>query len=172
MEIKEIILGEKEIELTVRNLARELNGVYKDDDKVVLVAILKGSVVFASDLMRKLSFSVELDFIAASSYGSSTQTSGVVRITRDLDTAIAGRNVLLVEDIVDTGLTLSYIKKLLDSRNPKTLRICAFLDKPSRRKTDLTIDYTGVKIPDKFVVGYGLDWNEKYRNLPHVAVIG
>lgn len=171
MEIKEIILGEEEITLAVRSLARELNRDYSGKGEVILICILKGSIVFASDLMRNLNFPVILDFVAASSYGSSTQTSGVVRITKDHDNPIAGKDVLLIEDIVDTGLTISYIKKLLLSRNPKSLKICAFLDKPARRKTDLNIDYTGVKIPDKFVVGYGLDYNEKHRNLPYIAVI-
>ncbi|MBN1150710.1 hypoxanthine phosphoribosyltransferase [candidate division WOR-3 bacterium] len=172
MEIKQILLDENEISNAIEKIASELNGFYSGYQEVVLVSILKGSIVFTSDLMRKLKFPVGLDFMAASSYGDSTRTSGVVKINKDLDQPIAGKNVLLIEDIVDTGLTISYIRNLLASRSPKTLKICAFLDKPTRRQTELTIDFTGVRIPDKFVVGYGLDWNEKYRNLPYVAVLG
>lgn len=171
MEIKEILLDQNQINKAIEKIALDLNRFYSGSDGVVLISILKGSIVFTSDLMRKLKFPVFLDFMAASSYGDSTNTSGVVKINKDLDRPIEGKDVLLIEDIVDTGLTLSYIRNLLISRSPKSLKICAFLDKPSRRQTELTIDFTGVKIPDKFVVGYGLDWNEKYRNLPYIAVL-
>ncbi|MGC9366875.1 MAG: hypoxanthine phosphoribosyltransferase [bacterium] len=172
MEIKEILITSQEIEIAVNNIARQLNEHYKTNQPVIFVTILKGAIVFASDLMRKLNFPITLDFISATSYGSSTKTSGVVKILKDLDTPIENQNVLLVEDIVDTGLTLKYLKEILMARKPKSLKLCALLDKHSRREVDLDVDFLGIKIPDKFVVGYGLDWNEQYRYLSHICVVG
>lgn len=136
-----------------------------------LVAILKGGCIFLSDLVRNIPLPLSLDFMAVSSYGASTKSSGVVRITKDLDTSIEGRDVILVEDILDTGLTLSYLHENLLNRKPASLRTCALLDKPSRRLKKVHADYIGFEIPDKFVVGYGLDVGEKYRNLPDICVV-
>jgi len=139
--------------------------------EILVVGILKGSVVFMGDLVRKIKLPLQIDFMEVSSYGKSTESSGAVRILKDLETNIEGRNVLIVEDIVDTGLTLSYLVKILKARKPASLKICTFLNKPSRRKVALEADYNGYDIPDEFVVGYGLDFNEKYRNIPYVAVL-
>ena len=138
---------------------------------LLLVGVLKGAVFFLSDLMRFIDIPVEVDFMAVASYGSATDSSGVVRILKDLDAAIEGRDVLIVEDIVDSGLTLQYLLRNLGSRNPRTLEVCALLTKPERRKVDLPTRYVGFEIPDRFVVGYGLDYAERYRNLPFVAVL-
>ena len=138
---------------------------------LLLVGVLKGAVFFLSDLMRFIDIPVEVDFMAVASYGSATDSSGVVRILKDLDVAIEGRDVLIVEDIVDSGLTLQYLLRNLGSRNPRTLEVCALLTKPERRKVDLPTRYVGFEIPDRFVVGYGLDYAERYRNLPFVAVL-
>lgn len=138
---------------------------------LLLVGVLKGAVFFLSDLMRFIEIPVEVDFMAVASYGSATDSSGVVRILKDLDVAIEGRDVLIVEDIVDSGLTLQYLMRNLGSRNPRTLEVCALLTKPERRKVDLPTRYVGFEIPDRFVVGYGLDYAERYRNLPFVAVL-
>jgi hypoxanthine phosphoribosyltransferase len=135
----------------------------------VLVCVLKGAIFFLADLMRHIDIPVEVDFMAVASYGSATDSSGVVRILKDLDMPIEGRDVLIVEDIVDSGLTLQYLLRNLGSRNPASLEVCALLTKPSRRKVDLPVKYVGFEIPDTFVVGYGLDYNERYRNLPYVA---
>lgn len=172
MEIKEILITSEEIEIAVDNVAKQLNNHYNTNQPVIFITILKGAIVFASDLMRKLEFPITLDFISATSYGSSTKTSGVVKILKDLDTPIENKNVLLVEDIVDTGLTLKYLKEILMARKPKSLKICTLLDKHSRREVDLEVDFVGIRIPDKFVVGYGLDWNEQYRYLSHISVVG
>src|SRR5207247_6846929 len=143
---------------------------YADRD-LLLVGVLKGAVFFLSDLMRHLEVPCEVDFMAVASYGSSTDSSGVVRILKDLDIPIEGREVLIVEDIVDSGLTLSYLLRTLNARNPKSLDVCALLTKPERRKVDLPIRYVGFEIPDRFVVGYGLDYEQRHRNLPFVAVL-
>ena len=138
---------------------------------LLLIGVLKGAVFFMSDLMRFLEIPVEVDFMAVASYGSATDSSGVVRILKDLDAAIEDRDVLIVEDIVDSGLTLQYLLRNLGSRNPRTLEVCALLTKPDRRKVDLPTRYVGFEIPDRFVVGYGLDYAERHRNLPYVAVL-
>jgi len=137
----------------------------------LLVGVLKGAVFFLSDLMRQLEVPVEVDFMAVASYGSATDSSGVVRILKDLDAAIEGRDVLIVEDIVDSGLTLQYLMRNLGSRNPASLEVCALLTKPERRKVDLPTRYVGFEIPNRFVVGYGLDFDERHRNLPYVAAL-
>jgi len=136
-----------------------------------MVCILKGGVIFMADLLRQITVPVKIEFMAVSSYGNSTSSSGIVRILKDLDTSIEGKDVLLVEDIVDTGLTLRYITEYLRGRKPRSLKICTMLDKPSRRKVDVEIHYKGFEIPDKFVIGYGLDYAGLYRNLPYIGVL-
>src|SRR3954452_5191179 len=154
----------------VRELGDEVSEAYRGKD-LLLVGVLKGAVFFVADLMRHIDIPVEVDFMAVSSYGSATDSSGVVRILKDLDPAIEGRHVLIVEDIVDSGLTLQYLMRNLGARNPATLEVCALLTKPERRKVDLPTRYVGFEIPNRFVVGYGLDYAERHRNLPFVAVL-
>ena len=154
----------------VRELGEQISADYEGRD-LLLVGVLKGAVFFLSDLMRHLTVPCEVDFMAVASYGSSTDSSGVVRILKDLDTSIEGRDVLIVEDIVDSGLTLSYLLRTMRARDPASLEVCALLTKPERRKVNLPIRYTGFEIPNRFVIGYGLDYGEKYRNLPFVAVL-
>jgi hypoxanthine phosphoribosyltransferase len=154
----------------VRELAQEISRDYDGRD-LLLIGVLKGAVFFLSDLMRHLDVDCEVDFMAVSSYGSSTDSSGIVRILKDLDAPIEGRNVLIVEDIVDSGLTLSYLFRMLRGRNPSTLEVCALLTKPERREVDLPIRYVGFEIPNRFAIGYGLDHAERFRNLPYVAVL-
>jgi hypoxanthine phosphoribosyltransferase len=168
----DVLLGRKEIEQRVREMALDICTAYGEKDLVV-VGVLKGAVVFLSDLIRRLpvSMATDIDFLAVSSYGDSTESSGVVRITKDLDINITGKNVLIVEDIVDTGLTLSYLMNILRERDPEMLDICALLDKPSRRKVDLEITFRGFEIPDEFVVGYGLDYSGRWRNLPEIYTL-
>ena len=168
-ELGDVLIRKKDIEQRVRELALDIYAAYGDRE-LVIVGVLKGAVVFLSDLIRNLPVSmiVELDFLGVSSYGSSTESSGVVRIIKDLDISISGRNVVIVEDIVDTGLTLSYLMSILREREPEALDVCALLDKPSRRKTAIDIAFRGFEIPDEFVVGYGLDYSGKWRNLPEI----
>jgi hypoxanthine phosphoribosyltransferase len=154
----------------VRELADQVSEDYEGKD-LVLIGVLKGAVFFVADFMRALKMQCEVDFMAVASYGSSTKSSGVVRILKDLDAAIEGRHVLIVEDIVDSGLTLQYLLRNLAGRHPASLEVCALLLKPTSRKVDLTPRYVGFEIPDEFVVGYGLDHAERYRNLPYVAVL-
>ena len=138
---------------------------------MLLIGVLKGSVMFAVDLMREITVPVEIDFMAVSSYGAGATTSGVVKILKDLDHSIEGKHILIVEDIIDSGLTLSYLKEMLIARGPASVRICTILNKPSRRKAVIDVDYNGFDIPDEYVVGYGLDFDQKYRNLPYVGVL-
>ncbi len=166
----EILLSADQIQKRVAELADELRRDCPDD--LHLVAVLKGAFIFLSDLVRHIPGHVSLDFMALSSYAKGTTTSGEVRLLKDLDTALEGRHVVIVEDIVDTGLTLHYLQDILRSRNPKTLRTACLLSKPSRRQIEVTVDYIGFTIEDRFVVGYGLDYAEQYRNLPHIAVVG
>jgi len=168
--IGEVLVPAEDLTRRVRELAQEVSRDYADKD-LLLIGVLKGAVFFLSDLMRHLDIPVEVDFMAVASYGSATDSSGVVRILKDLDVAIEGRDVLIVEDIVDSGLTLQYLMRNLGSRNPRTLEVCALLTKPERRKVDLPTRYVGFEIPDRFVVGYGLDYAERHRNLPFVAVL-
>jgi hypoxanthine phosphoribosyltransferase len=160
----------EDLERRVRELAVEVSRDYEGKD-LVLVGVLKGAVFFLSDLMRHLTIPVEVDFMAVASYGSATKSSGVVRILKDLDAAIDGRDVLIVEDIVDSGLTLQYLMRNLAGRNPRSLEVCALLIKPERRKVDLPTKYVGFEIPNRFAIGYGLDHAERYRNLPYVAAL-
>jgi hypoxanthine phosphoribosyltransferase len=168
--VGEILVQRDELEHRVRELAEEVSRDYADRD-LLLVGVLKGAVFFLSDLMRHLRVDCEVDFMAVSSYGSATDSSGVVRILKDLDVSIEGRHVLIVEDIVDSGLTLSYLLRTLKARNPTSLEVCALLTKPERRKVELPIRYVGFEIPNRFVIGYGLDHAERFRNLPFVAVL-
>lgn len=165
-----LLLGGEEIAGRVAELAELISAEY-EGRKVLLICVLKGAVIFASDLMRRLKIPVEIDFIAVSSYGSDTASSGVVRILKDLDRSIKGKDVLIVEDIVDTGLTLNYLRKNLLSRQPRSLGVVTLLDKPARRRVEFTPDYCGFEIPDHFVVGYGLDFNEDYRHLAGIYVL-
>src|SRR5215212_8086621 len=166
----EILLSEAQIQKRVAELAHEIRRDFPDDLHVV--AVLKGAFIFMSDLTRNIPGPVSLDFMAVSSYAEGTTSSGEVRLQKDLDTALDGLNVVIVEDIVDTGLTLVYLQGILRSRNPRSLRTACLLSKPSRRKVDVKVEYIGFTIEDRFVVGYGLDFAEQYRNLPHIAVLG
>jgi len=169
--VGKILVQQDELAHRVRELGREISADYRGEE-IFLVGVLKGAVFFLSDLMRHLDVPCQIDFMAVASYGSSTDSSGVVRILKDLDAPIEGRDVLIVEDIVDSGLTLSYLLRTLNARDPATLEVCALLTKPERRKVDLPIRYVGFEIPDRFAIGYGLDHAERFRNLPYVAVLG
>jgi hypoxanthine phosphoribosyltransferase len=169
-EIGEILVQRDELQHRVRELAEQVSRDY-EGRQLFLVGVLKGAVFFLSDLMRHIEVPCEVDFMAVSSYGSSTDSSGVVRILKDLDAPIEGRDVLIVEDIVDSGLTLSYLLRTLKARDPASLEVCALLTKPERRKVDLPIKYVGFEIPNRFAIGYGLDHAERFRNLPFVAVL-
>jgi hypoxanthine phosphoribosyltransferase len=168
--VGDILVQPDELAHRVRELAGEISRDYEGRD-LLLIGVLKGAVFFLSDLMRHLEVDCEVDFMAVSSYGSSTDSSGIVRILKDLDSPIEGRDVLIVEDIVDSGLTLSYLFRMLRARNPATLEVCALLTKPERREVDLPIRYVGFEIPNRFAIGYGLDHAERFRNLPYVAVL-
>jgi hypoxanthine phosphoribosyltransferase len=168
--VGEILVQRDELQHRVRELAAEVSRDYAGRS-LLLVGVLKGAVFFLSDFMRNLEVPCEVDFMAVSSYGSQTDSSGVVRILKDLDAPIAGRDVLIVEDIVDSGLTLSYLLRTLNARDPATLEVCALLTKPERRKVELPIKYVGFEIPNRFAIGYGLDHAERFRNLPYVAVL-
>lgn len=169
-DIKRILLSEEEIDAKVREMGRILSEEYRDSFPLV-VCVLKGAAPFMSDLIKRMNIPLEIDFMAISSYGDTTRSSGVVRIIKDLENSIEGRDLLIVEDIIDSGLTLSYLADLLDRRNAKTVRIVTLLDKPERRSIDLKPDYCGFSVPDEFVVGYGLDYAERYRNLPYIGVL-
>jgi len=169
-EIGEILVQQDELAHRVSALAAEISSDYAGR-KLLLVGVLKGAFFFLSDLMRQLEVDCEVDFMAVASYGSSTDSSGVVRILKDLDASIEGRDVLIVEDIVDSGLTLSYLLRTLNARDPASLEVCALLTKPERRKVDLPIGYVGFEIPNRFAIGYGLDLDERFRNLPYVAAL-
>ena len=169
-DIKNVLVSEEELKAKVRELGAQISRDYEGKN-LVLVSILKGSVVFMADLMRRLSINAKIDFMSVSSYGSSTVSSGQVRIILDLKRPIENYDLLLVEDILDSGATLSYLKELLTARQPKSIRIATLLDKPERRKSNITADYKGFEIPDEFVVGYGLDYDEDYRNLPYIGVL-
>src|SRR6185503_13336513 len=159
------------IQARVRELAVEIERDYPDGENIHLVGVLKGAFVFMADLVRAMTPRVSLDFIALSSYAKSTKSSGEVRLLKDLDFGLEGRHVIIVEDIVDTGLTLTYLQDILRARAPRSLRTACLLSKPSRRVVEVSVDYVGFTIEDKFVVGYGLDFSEQYRNLPYIAVI-
>ncbi len=168
--IKETILTEEQIRVRVRELGAELSADYADKDPL-LVGVLRGAILFIADLVRAMDGFLEIDFMAVSSYGSTTRSSGVVRILKDLDQDIRDRDLLIVEDILDTGLTLNYLIRNLETRHPRSIEVCALLVKRGKQKVRLTPKYQGFEIPDEFVVGYGLDLNEKYRNLPYIATL-
>ncbi len=169
-DVKEILLSKEEIHTIVSRLGQQISRDYENKN-LLMVSVLKGSVVFMADLMRAIDIPCRIDFLSVSSYGSGTKSSGVVKIQKDLDIDLAGYDLLLVEDILDSGMTLSYIIEMLRTRNPKSIRICTFLDKPERRVADIKADYVGTAVPDAFVVGYGLDYDERYRNLPYLGVL-
>lgn len=169
-DIKRILITEQEILNAVSDLGEKIAQDYKGKN-LVLVSVLKGSVVFMADLMRSIHMDVSIDFMSVSSYGKGIKTSGVVKIIKDMDASVEGMDILIVEDILDSGLTLSYLREHLTSKGAQSIRIATLLDKPERRKVDITPDYRCFVVPDEFVVGYGLDFNERYRNLPYVGVL-
>ena len=166
-----VLLASETIQARIREMAGEIDAAYPKDEPIHLVCVLKGGFMFMADLVRAMAARVSLDFIAVSSYGSGTKSSGEVRFQKDLDASIEDRHVLLVEDIVDTGRTLKYLQQILARRAPRTVRTACLLSKPSRREVEVPVEYIGFTIEDKFVVGYGLDYDEKYRNLPYIAVL-
>jgi hypoxanthine phosphoribosyltransferase len=168
--VTEILIDEDALQRRISELGEEISADYAGRD-LLLVGVLKGAVFFMADLMRRLTIPCEIDFMAISSYGAATDSSGVVRILKDLDINIEGRHVLVVEDIIDSGLTLSYLMRNLESREPASLEICALLTKPDRREIEVPVRYVGFEIPNRFVIGYGLDFGERYRNLPYVGVL-
>jgi hypoxanthine phosphoribosyltransferase len=168
--VGEVLIDAETLSGRVAELGAEVSADYEGRD-LLLIGVLKGAVFFMADLMRKLAIPCEVDFMAISSYGASTDSSGVVRILKDLDINIEGRDVLVVEDIIDSGLTLSYLMRNLESRQPASLEVCALLTKPARREIEVPVRYVGFEIPNRFVIGYGLDFGERYRNLPYVAVL-
>ncbi|WP_372995132.1 hypoxanthine phosphoribosyltransferase [Lutispora sp.] len=169
-DILKVLITKEELEQKVKELGQMITKDYKDKD-LMIVGVLKGCVIFLSDLIREIDLPLTMDFMVVSSYGSSTKSSGVVRIIKDLEKDIAGKDVLIVEDIVDTGLTLNYLVDYLKSRNANSVKICTLLEKPDRRKAEVEMEYVGFRIPDEFVVGYGLDYAEVYRNLPFVCIL-
>ena len=169
-DVARVLISEEQIRQRVKEMGAQISEDYAGKD-VVLLCILKGAVQFFSDLSRQMTGNLEMDFMSISSYGNGKRTSGIVRIAKDMDTSITGRHVLIIEDIMDSGHTLKHLKKVLEAREPASLKICCLLDKPSRRECDITPDYTGFVIPNEFVLGYGLDFNNFYRNLPYVGVL-
>ncbi len=169
-QLGEVLVGADDLQRRVRELGAEISRDYAGRE-LLLICVLKGAVLFLSDLMREIETPCQVDFMAVASYGSATDSSGVVRILKDLDAPIAGREVLIVEDIVDSGLTLQYLMRSLGARDPASLDVCALLTKPARRKVDLPTRYVGFEIADRFAIGYGLDFDERYRNLPFVAAL-
>lgn len=169
-DIAKVLITKEQLQKRAEELGRQISEDYKGEE-VTLVCILRGASVFFADLLRNITIPCEIDFIAVSSYGSGTTSSGEVKLVKDLSSTIEGENVIIVEDIMDTGVTLSYLKRLLLARKPKSIKICACIDKPERRKADIESDYIGFTVPNEFIVGYGLDYNEKYRNLPDICVL-
>lgn len=165
-----VMFSQEEIEAKVIELAKQIEKDYKGQD-LLLVGILKGASVFVADLMRKIDLNVNIDFMSVSSYGSGTVSSGTVKILKDLDVDIKNKNVLIVEDIIDSGITLRNLYDTLMTREPRSLKLCTLLNKPARKKVDVDVDYVGFVIEDKFIVGYGIDYDEKYRNLPYIAIV-
>ncbi len=169
-DVQEILYSEEQIAAIVKDLGRRISEDYKDKN-LFMVAALKGAVVFMADLMRAIDVHCSIDFLSVSSYGAGTSTSGEVRVLKDLDTTLEGKDLLVVEDILDSGVTLSFLLKNLSARNPKSIKLCTLLDKPDRRKVEIHPDYVGAVVPDEFIVGYGLDYAEKYRNLPYIGIL-
>ena len=169
-DIERVLISEEDLAKIVRDLGARISEDYKDKD-LLLVSVLKGSVIFMADLMREIKIPCNIDFMAVSSYGSGTKSSGVVKIIKDLDSSIEGKDLLIVEDILDSGRTLSYIREILLARNPNSIKICTLFDKPERRDVDIYAEYIGSQVPNEFIVGYGLDFNEYYRNLPYIGAL-
>ncbi|ADZ83625.1 hypoxanthine phosphoribosyltransferase [Cellulosilyticum lentocellum] len=169
-DIEEILYSEEALNARLTELGEQITNDYTGKPLTV-ISILKGSNIFTSDLVRKINLPLKMDFMAVSSYGNATESTGVVRIIKDLDGSVEGENLLIVEDIVDSGLTLKYLKEILLTRNPASVKICTLLDKPARRKESVNIDYLGFEVPDGFIVGYGIDYAERYRNLPYVGIL-
>lgn len=169
-EIEKILIGRAEIADKVKIIGEKINNDYKGKD-LIIIGVLKGAFVFMADLIREIKIPFDMDFIAVSSYGSGTDSSGVVRLIKDMDISISEKHVLIVEDIVDTGLTVNHLKNLFTTRNPKSVKVCTIFDKPSRRLVNIDIEYKGIEIPNEFVIGYGLDYNGRYRNLPDLCVL-
>lgn len=165
-----ILYTEKDIQKRAKELGKQISRDYEGQE-LIMLGTLKGAVMWMSELMKYVTCDVKIDFVSASSYGSSTTSSGIVKITKDIDKNIYDKNVLIIEDIVDTGTTLKYLKEYLSDRNPRSVRICTMLDKPSRRKNDLVADYIGFEVEDLFIIGYGLDYDQKYRNLPYISYL-
>lgn len=168
--VERVLITKEELDKKVEELGRQISRDYEGKE-LFIIGVLKGGFIFLADLARNITIPVDLDFMSVSSYGDSSKSSGVVKIIKDVDTNISGKHVLIVEDIIDTGLTLNHLVELLKTRGPLSVKICAALDKPSRRKVDVKIDYKGFEIPDEFVIGYGLDYAGKYRNLPEVCIL-
>jgi len=166
----EVLISEEEVDRRIRELGSQISKDYQGKT-VSIVCILKGASFFACELAKRITVPLEIDFMSVSSYGAGTESSGVVKIVKDLDEQVEGKDVLVVEDIIDTGNTLKYLLELISARNPNSLKLCALLDKPDRRKVQVEVDYTGFKIPDEFAVGYGLDYDQMYRNLPYIGVV-
>ncbi len=169
-DIEKDLVTQQELAEIVKKLGEQISKDYENED-LVLVSILKGSVIFMADIMRAISIPCTIDFMAVSSYADGTESTGIVKILKDLDISIEGKNLLIIEDILDSGRTLSYIKEVLLTRKPKSIKICTLFDKPERRQVDLYADYVGYQVPNEFIVGYGLDYNEYYRNLPYIGVL-
>ncbi len=169
-DILRVLFSEEELKAKVAEMGKKISEDYRGKN-LMLVTVLKGAVVYLADLMRTIDVPAEIDFMVVSSYGAGTKTSGVVKIVKDLDVPLKDKDILIVEDILDSGMTLNYLKELLQSRGPRSIRIATLLDKPSRRKVDLKADYVGYAVPDEFVVGYGLDYDERYRNLPYIGIL-
>ncbi len=169
-DVKEVLASEEELKSLVADLGRKISEDYKDKN-LFMVTVLKGAVVFLTDLMRSVTIPCQIDFMVASSYGSGTTSSGVVKVSKDIEVTLEDKDILIVEDILDTGNTLSQIKRMLEERNARSVKICALLDKPTRRTAKIEADYVGLEIPDEFVIGYGLDYDEKYRNLPFIGIL-
>lgn len=166
-----ILLTEEQIKQKVIELGKQITEDYKDVECLIAVGILRGSVIFMADLIRQIDLHTELEFMSVSSYGSSSKTSGVVKINKDLDVDISGKHVIIIEDIVDSGVTLSYLREMLLKRNPASLKICTLLNKPERRIADVNPDYVAFEVPDEFVIGYGLDYASRYRNMPYIGIL-
>ena len=169
-DVREILITQEQLQRRIEELGRQISEDYEGCN-LLMISVLKGSVVFMADLMRSITLPAQIDFMAVSSYGSGTKTSGTVRIDKDLDLDISGYDLLIVEDILDSGMTLSYLREILESRNPRSIKLVTLLDKPERRQMPVAADYVGFIVPDQFVVGYGLDYDEKYRGLPYVGIL-
>ncbi|MCY6485720.1 hypoxanthine phosphoribosyltransferase [Clostridium aestuarii] len=169
-DIEKILLSEEELQEKIKKIGKKISDDYRNKE-LILIGVLKGSVPFMADLMKRIEIPCNMDFMAVSSYGSSTESSGVVRILKDLDFEIEGKDVLIIEDIIDSGITLSYLKKYLHAKNPNSVEIACLLNKPERREIEMDVKYLGYDVPNYFLVGYGLDYAEKYRNLPYIGIL-